>query len=57
MATTQVSTNVLKENKITKNIEFENMYEWLSNFKLYKVPKTFITKILNTLKLNVKLKV
>ena len=20
------------------------MYEWLSNFKLYKVPKTFITK-------------
>ena len=34
----------LKENKITKNIEFENMYEWLSNFKLYKVPKTFITK-------------
>ena len=30
--------------KITKNIEFENMYEWLSNFELFKVPKTLITK-------------
>ena len=32
------------------------MYEWLSNFELFKVPKTLITKILNTIKLNVKLK-
>jgi|GEM_PF-1759389 len=29
----------LKENKVT-----ENMYEWLSGFKLFKTPKTFITR-------------
>lgn len=39
-----VYKHFLKENKITKNIEFENMYEWLSNFELFKVPKTLITK-------------
>lgn len=34
----------LKDNKITENIEFENMYEWLSNFKLFNIPKTLITR-------------
>lgn len=33
-----------QENKVTENIQFENMYEWLSNFKLFKVPKTLITR-------------
>ena len=31
--------NTDKENKVTENIQFENMYEWLSNFKLLKSQK------------------
>ncbi|MFB2003506.1 glycosyltransferase [Staphylococcus warneri] len=30
----------LEEHKVTENIEFENIYEWLTNYKIYDVPKT-----------------
>ncbi|AGZ25844.1 MULTISPECIES: glycosyltransferase [Staphylococcus] len=30
----------LEDHKVTKNIEFENIYEWLTNYKIYDVPKT-----------------
>lgn len=34
----------LEDHKVTDNIEFENIYEWLTNFKIYDVPKTKILK-------------
>ncbi|EHJ09169.1 glycosyltransferase [Staphylococcus simiae] len=29
--------------KVTENIEFENIYDWLSDFKLFNTPKTIFT--------------
>ena len=40
----EVYSLFLKQEKVTKNTEYENIYEWLSDFKLFNKPQTKFLK-------------
>lgn len=39
-----VYESFLKEEKVTKNIKYENIYDWLANYKLLTSPRSKILK-------------